>query len=117
MINVGSLKLRQGKGMLNEVVVTAQKSQIQLGIDKKTFNVEQSLFSQGGSATDLLSNVPSVQVDVDGNLSLRGSTSVRVLIKRQALSAYRRQYFGHFTIYPCQRHRIYRGNYQPVGKI
>ncbi|MGZ3873448.1 MAG: TonB-dependent receptor domain-containing protein, partial [Mucilaginibacter sp.] len=80
VVALGNLKLRQGKGLLKEVVVTAQKSQIQLGIDKKTFNVEQSLVSQGGSATDLLSNVPSVQVDVDGNLSLRGSTSVRVLI-------------------------------------
>ena len=79
-IDLGNIKLRQGKGLLKEVTVTAQKSQIQLGIDKKSFNVEQSLVSQGGSATDLLANVPSVQVDVDGNLSLRGSTSVRVLI-------------------------------------
>jgi outer membrane receptor protein involved in Fe transport len=79
-INLGNIKLRQGKGLLKEVVVTAQKSQISLGIDKKSFNVEQSLVSQGGSATDLLSNVPSVQVDVDGNLSLRGSSNVRVLI-------------------------------------
>ncbi|MDP9081988.1 MAG: TonB-dependent receptor [Bacteroidota bacterium] len=80
VINLGDIKLRQGKGVLKEVVITAQKSQIQLGIDKKSFNVEQSLVSQGGSATDLLANVPSVQVDVDGNLSLRGSSSVRVLI-------------------------------------
>lgn len=80
VIDLGSIKLHQGKGLLKEVVVTAQKSQIQLGIDKKSFNVEQSLVSQGGSATDLLANVPSVQVDVDGNLSLRGSSSVRVLI-------------------------------------
>ncbi|ASU35831.1 hypothetical protein MuYL_3946 [Mucilaginibacter xinganensis] len=79
-ISLGNIKLRQGKGLLKEVVVTAQKSQIQLGIDKKSFNVEQSLVSQGGSATDLLANVPSVQVDVDGNLSLRGSSNVRVLI-------------------------------------
>ena len=80
VINLGNIKLHQGKGLLKEVVVTAQKSQIQIGIDKKSFNVEQSLVSQGGSATDLLTNVPSVQVDVDGNISLRGSTSVRVLI-------------------------------------
>jgi outer membrane receptor protein involved in Fe transport len=80
VINLGNIKLHQGKGMLKEVTITAQKSQIQLGIDKKSFNVDQSIVSQGGSATDLLSNVPSVQVDVDGNISLRGSTSVRVLI-------------------------------------
>jgi len=77
---LGVLKLAQGKAVLKEVSVRAQRSNIQLGIDKKTFNVDQSLVSQGGSATDLLNNVPSVQVDVDGNLSLRGSSSVRVLI-------------------------------------
>lgn len=79
-IQLGNIKLRQGKGLLKEVVITAQKSQMQIGIDKKSFNVDQSLVSQGGSATDLLTNVPSVQVDVDGNISLRGSSSVRVLI-------------------------------------
>jgi len=79
-IKLGNIKMGKGKGLLKEVVVSAQKSQIQLGIDKKSFNVEQSLVSMGGSATDLLSNVPSVQVDVDGNISLRGSTAVRVLI-------------------------------------
>ncbi|MEO6977028.1 MAG: TonB-dependent receptor [Mucilaginibacter sp.] len=79
-IDLGSIKLSPAKGVLKEVTITAQKSQIQLGIDKKSFNVEQSIVSQGGSATDLLANVPSVQVDVDGNLSLRGSTSVKVLI-------------------------------------
>jgi outer membrane receptor protein involved in Fe transport len=80
-INLANIKLSQGKsGMLKEVTITAQKSQIQLGVDKKSFNVDQSLVSQGGSATDLLTNVPSVQVDVDGNISLRGSSSVRVLI-------------------------------------
>lgn len=80
VVNLGNIKLHQNKGMLKEVVVSAQKSQIQLGIDKKSFNVEQSLVSQGGSATDLLTNVPSVQVDVDGNVSLRGSTNVKILI-------------------------------------
>ena len=49
-------------------------------IDKKVFSVDQSLVSEGGSASDLLTNVPSVQLDVDGNVSLRGSTGVKVLI-------------------------------------
>ena len=79
-IDLGTIKMRQAKGLLKEVTITAQKSQIQLGLDKKSFNVDQSLVSQGGSATDLLTNVPSVQVDVDGNVSLRGSTNVRILI-------------------------------------
>ncbi|NCD69186.1 outer membrane beta-barrel family protein [Mucilaginibacter agri] len=79
-VNLGAVKMRASKGVLKEVTVTAQRSQIQLSTDKKVFSVDQSLVSQGGSATDLLSNVPSVQVDVDGNINLRGSSSVRVLI-------------------------------------
>src|ERR1700744_3372748 len=77
---LGAVKLTAATGVLKQVEVSAQKSQIKLGIDKKSFDVSQSLVSQGGSATDLLANVPSVQVDVDGNLSLRGSTAVKVLI-------------------------------------
>lgn len=80
LINLGAIKLSASKGVLKEVTVTAQRSQIQLGVDKKSFSVDQSLVSQGGSATDLLANVPSVQVDADGNVSLRGSSSVRILI-------------------------------------
>jgi outer membrane receptor protein involved in Fe transport len=80
LINLGVIGMHPSKGTLKEVVITAQKSSIQLGVDKKVFSVDQSLVSQGGSATDLLINVPSVQVDVDGNVNLRGSGNVRVLI-------------------------------------
>jgi outer membrane receptor protein involved in Fe transport len=80
-INFGSIKMKAAKGTaLNEVKITAQKSTMQLGIDKKVFSVDQSLVSEGGSASDLLQNVPSVQSDIDGNISLRGSTGVKVLI-------------------------------------
>jgi outer membrane receptor protein involved in Fe transport len=79
--NLGTIKLEKGKGaLLNEVVVTGKKNIIELGIDRKVFNTDQSIVSQGGSATDLLATVPSVQVDLDGNISLRGTNSVRVLI-------------------------------------
>ncbi len=47
---------------------------------KKVFSVNQSLVSKGGNAADLLRNVPTLQVDVDGNVSLRGSANVKVLI-------------------------------------
>jgi len=81
VINLGTVKMKTAKGTaLKEVAITAQKSTMQLGIDKKVFSVDQSLVSEGGSASDLLQNVPSVQTDVDGNVSLRGSTGVKVLI-------------------------------------
>ncbi len=80
-VNFGSIKMKPAKGnLLNEVTVTAPKTTMQMGIDKKIFSVDQSLVSEGGSASDLLQNVPSVQTDIDGNVSLRGSSGVRVLI-------------------------------------
>ena len=80
-IHLGTVKMKTAKGTaLKEVAITAQKSTMQLGIDKKVFSVDQSLVSEGGSASDLLQNVPSIQTDVDGNVSLRGSTGVKVLI-------------------------------------
>ena len=80
-VNFGTIKMKPAKGnTLNEVTVTAPKTSMQMGIDKKVFSVDQSLVSEGGSASDLLQNVPSVQTDIEGNVSLRGSSGVRVLI-------------------------------------
>lgn len=81
VVNLGNLKLKQSSvSVLNEVVVTGKKDVIQLGIDRKVFNADQNLVTQGGTATDLLATIPSVQVDLDGNISLRGTSNVRVLI-------------------------------------
>ncbi|WP_316810339.1 TonB-dependent receptor domain-containing protein [Pedobacter heparinus] len=80
-VQLGTIKMKPAKGTaLKEVAITAQKATMQLGIDKKVFSVDQSLVSEGGSASDLLQNVPSVQSDIDGNVSLRGSAGVKVLI-------------------------------------
>ena len=65
--------------VLDEVVIQGQRPSMQLGIDRKVFDVSQSMVSSGGSATDLLGNVPSIQVDMEGEVSLRGS-GVRVLV-------------------------------------
>lgn len=80
-VNLGNIKLNPAKStFLKEVVIEGQRSTIQLGIDRKVFSVDQSLVSEGGSATDLLTNVPTVSVDIDGNVSLRGTDNVRILI-------------------------------------
>lgn len=80
-LNFGSIKMNPAKGnLLNEVTINAPKATMQMGIDKKIFTVDQSLVSEGGSASDLLQNVPSIQTDIDGNVSLRGSSGVKVLI-------------------------------------
>ncbi|MCB9041592.1 MAG: TonB-dependent receptor [Lewinellaceae bacterium] len=79
-INLGVITLEPEATALEEVIVVGEKSQMQLSLDKKVFNVGKDLASRGGSAADLLDNVPSVQVDVEGNVSLRGGGSVRILI-------------------------------------
>lgn len=79
-LELGEIQLASDATVLNEVEVTAERSQMQLSLDKKVFNVGKDLSSRGGSAEDILDNVPSVSVDIDGNVSLRGSTGVRILI-------------------------------------
>ncbi|WP_234734574.1 outer membrane beta-barrel family protein [Tellurirhabdus bombi] len=78
--DVGTFKLASSSRTLDEVVVQAEKSTMEFSLDKKIFNVGQDLANAGGTAVDILSNVPSVAVDVEGNVSLRGSGSVRILI-------------------------------------
>ncbi|WP_425504288.1 TonB-dependent receptor domain-containing protein [Rhabdobacter roseus] len=79
-LHLGTLKLITSSRTLDEVVVQAEKSSMELSLDKKIFNVGKDLANAGGTAIDILNNVPSVAVDVEGNLSLRGSNSVRILI-------------------------------------
>ncbi len=69
---------------LDEVTVTAQRSSVRLEVDRKSFDVSQDIMNAGGSASDVLENIPSVEVDTDGNVSLRGSTSVEVWINGKA---------------------------------
>ena len=80
-INVGSLAITPGNTTtLDEVEIRAEKSRMQFALDKKIFNVGKDLTTQGGSAADLLDNIPSLTVDIEGNVSLRGSSGVRLLV-------------------------------------
>ncbi|MBS1597228.1 MAG: TonB-dependent receptor [Bacteroidetes bacterium] len=80
-LNFGALDMTASKsGLLKEVAVTAKKEALRNVNGKKIFLVNQSLVSKGGSATDLLRNVPTLQVDVAGRVSLRGSVNIKVLI-------------------------------------
>ena len=69
---------------LGEVTVTGQKSSMKLEVDRKSFDVSQMISNQGEAASDILENIPSVQVDNDGNISLRGNESVEVWINGKA---------------------------------
>ena len=79
-LNIGQIALEPKGKQLGEVVVQGKIPELQLGIDKKVFDVSQSMVSVGGTAQDVLGNVPTLQVDSDGSVSLRGSTAVRILI-------------------------------------
>ena len=80
-LRVGEIDLATGGATdLDEVVVTAERAIMELGLDRKSFNVEKSVAASGGSAEDLLRQIPGITVDLEGNVSLRGSGGVRFLI-------------------------------------
>ncbi|HRZ41360.1 MAG TPA: TonB-dependent receptor [Bacteroidales bacterium] len=72
--------LQESASVLGKVEVTAKQGVMEMHIDKRVFNVDQSIVSQGQTATEVLETVPSVEVDMDGNVSLRGSGNVTILI-------------------------------------
>jgi outer membrane receptor protein involved in Fe transport len=79
-IDLGIIILKASARELDEVVITGEKSQMELQLDKRVFNVGKDLSNIGGNAADILDNIPSVSVGVDGTVSLRGSENVRILI-------------------------------------
>nr|WP_299167668.1 TonB-dependent receptor [uncultured Allomuricauda sp.] len=86
--DLGTIKLSIDVEQLEDVEVVGERTTVELRLDKKVYNVGSDLTVKGGSVTDVLDNVPSVTVDVEGNISLRGNESVRILIngKPSALS-------------------------------
>ncbi len=79
-MDLGTIQMSESSIALDEVEVSAERSQMELKWDKRVFNVGKDLTNAGGSAADILDNVPSVTVDVEGNVSLRGSQGVRILV-------------------------------------
>lgn len=79
-IDLGLIKLIADVETLAEVVVKGERDQVEMTLDKRVVNVGKDASNAGRSAVDILDNVPSVAVDQDGNVSLRGSENVRILI-------------------------------------
>jgi outer membrane receptor protein involved in Fe transport len=79
-LNAGKTELVSSITDLDEVVVTSKKETFNNSVDRKVYNVEQDIMSKSGTAGDLLQNIPSVSVDIDGNVSLRGSQNVMIMI-------------------------------------
>lgn len=79
-INLGNILLQTQSQQLTEVEVRAEKSTMEMALDKRVFNVGKDLANAGGTASDILTNIPSVSVEPDGGIKLRGSDNVRILI-------------------------------------
>jgi len=78
--DLGIIKIENDSEVLEGIVIQAKRAAVELKLDKRIYNVSDNAIVKGGSASDVLDNIPSVQVDSDGNVSLRGNESVKVLI-------------------------------------
>ncbi|SFU71789.1 Outer membrane receptor proteins, mostly Fe transport [Pustulibacterium marinum] len=88
--NLGTIKLALDVAELDAVEVTGERTSVEIKLDKKIYNIGKDLTTQGGTVSDALQNIPSVSVDVEGAVSLRGNENVRILIngKPSAMAGY-----------------------------
>ncbi|WP_226172908.1 TonB-dependent receptor domain-containing protein [Hymenobacter lucidus] len=82
-VGLGTLTLESTAQQLKEVVVEGQRALIEEKVDRTVYNAEQDQTTRGGDATDVLKRVPLLSVDLDGNVSLRGSSNIKVLINNK----------------------------------
>ena len=78
--NLGIIKMSINENLLDEVEVIGEKTEVEIKLDKTVYNIGKDLTLRGSSVSDVLDNLPSVAVDIDGNVSLRGNQSVTILI-------------------------------------
>lgn len=78
--NLGTISLAEDAQEIQGVVVRAERTEVEIKLDKKVYNVGQDLIVKGGTVSDVLDNIPSVSVDAEGTVSLRGNENVRILI-------------------------------------
>ncbi|MCB0760787.1 MAG: TonB-dependent receptor [Flavobacteriales bacterium] len=80
LVDLGILRLERSTTNLDEAEVTAERSTVEFKLDKRVFNVGKDISSTGMGALEVLNNVPSVNVDIEGNVKLRGNSGVQILI-------------------------------------
>lgn len=80
VVSLGEILMNTDAALLDEVEIVAEKSTMSMTLDKRVFNVGKDVSSTAGNAIEVLDNIPSVNVDVDGNVSLRGDSGVQILV-------------------------------------
>lgn len=88
-IDLGTIELQNEEAMMDEVIVEGERSYMRMNFDSRSFSVGQDITSLGGSALDVLDNVPSITVDYEGNVALRGNSGVQILINGRPSSLVR----------------------------
>ena len=78
--NIGEIKLKISVSNLDEIELIGEQTQVEIRLDKRVYNVGKDITVRGGSVSDVMNNIPSVSVDPEGNISLRGNGNVRILI-------------------------------------
>lgn len=84
-INIGRIELAEDTELLKEIVVTGQRSQMSVNTERRVFNVSSNIAATGASANELLAAIPSVDVNSDGEISLRGNSDVLVWVNGKAM--------------------------------
>ena len=79
-LNLGTIALEIDTNELEEVELIGEQTQVEIRLDKRIYNVGKDITVRGGSVADVLGNIPSITVDVEGNIALRGNNNVRILI-------------------------------------
>ena len=79
-VNIGKVQMKTSGTLMKAVEVSAERSMVEYQLDKRVVNVDKNIVAGGGTATDVLEQVPSVAIDNDGNVTLRGSSNVKVLV-------------------------------------
>ena len=79
-VDLGSLQLTYSIESLEGIDVIGESAEVEIRLDKRVYNVAKNNITKGGTVSDVLENVPSVSVDIDGEIELRGNTNVRILV-------------------------------------
>ena len=117
-VDLGTVQLLESAQKLDEFVVEAEKKLMETKIDRKVYNVSKDANAQGGTGLDALRNVPSVDVDVDNNISLRGDQNVRILVDGRPLNIPADQYLQQLPANAIERVEIITNpsaKYDPEG--